>query len=211
MKLTQYDLVILGDNSESMKDTKKMELLETTIFQVNEIAIQMTGTELSLRLLNDDVQQSKLTTAGNRTLIGGKNIEYHGVTPLGTQLKERVIDQILLHPTREKPVITILITDGEPRGETRDTLQKVIKEYSAMRGRHRKSIFLVSQIGNEEDATKFLEEVEQDEEIKHLVFCSEKKLDDLRPTLDSSSSDEDRKYASLLLELFSTALMKRTY
>ncbi|KAL4949044.1 hypothetical protein BDW69DRAFT_175257 [Aspergillus filifer] len=80
-----------------------------------------------------------------------------------------------------------------------------------MRGRHRKSILLVSQIGNEEEATKFLEEVEQDEEIKHLVFCSEKKLDDLRPTLDCSSSDEDRKYASLLLELFSTALMKRTY
>ncbi|KAL4933102.1 uncharacterized protein BDV17DRAFT_252896 [Aspergillus undulatus] len=96
-----------------MDTPMKRKLLETTLSQVNEIAIQMTGTEMSLRLLNDDVQQDELTRADNRTLVGKTAIKYHGKTPLGTQLERRVINPILLDPTREKPIITILITDGE--------------------------------------------------------------------------------------------------
>ncbi|KAL4943813.1 hypothetical protein BDV06DRAFT_189022 [Aspergillus oleicola] len=113
MKLTRYDIVILGDNSDSMNIPERKELLETTLFQVNKIAMQMTGTEMFLRLLNDDVQQDKLTREGNRTLVGKTAIEYHGNTKLGTQLQTLVINPILLDQNREKPIITIIITDGE--------------------------------------------------------------------------------------------------
>lgn len=60
-------------------------------------------------------------------------------------------------------------------------------------------IFLVSQIGHDEGATKFLQELESDDDIRDMVFCSEKKLDDLKGLAQkNSTSDEDKKYTALV-------------
>ena len=57
-------------------------------------------------------------------------IKFSGTTPLGTNLDRRVIQPLVIGPSRcqqlRKPVLVIVITDGEPTGEPRDCVRQVI-------------------------------------------------------------------------------------
>jgi hypothetical protein len=39
-------------------------------------------------------------------------------------------------------------------------------------------VFLISQVGNSDEATQFLADLEHDPEVGDMVFCTEEKLDE---------------------------------
>lgn len=51
--------------------------------------------------------------------------KFNGGTPLGTSLDKRILQPLLINPVRKrslkKPLLVIIITDGEPQGEDPDT------------------------------------------------------------------------------------------
>ena len=57
-------------------------------------------------------------------------IKFSGTTPLGTNLDRKVLQPLVINPARSsqlrKPVLVIVITDGEPTGEPRDAVRSVI-------------------------------------------------------------------------------------
>ena len=110
-------------------------------------------------------------------------VNFSGLTPLGTELRSQVIDPLILNRARsgeglKKPVLVIIVTDGQPAGEQRDTLKRSIQycrdELRRMPVPYgdRPVSFQIAQVGNDEPARKFLGELDQDPELGDLVDCT---------------------------------------
>lgn len=58
-------------------------------------------------------------------------VQFTGMTPLGTSLNQKVIQPFLMGGIQNrnisKPILVIIITDGEPTGEPKATVAQVIK------------------------------------------------------------------------------------
>lgn len=123
---------------------------------------------------------------------------FSGLTPLGTQLQQKVIGPLLLGPaqqgTLQKPLLMIIVTyarslfclsgliracaysDGEPGGENRDTLVQVLSGAAQQLSRTRYGPDAMSvqlaQVGNDLKARKFLEEIDTHPQVGPLVDCT---------------------------------------
>ena len=106
---------------------------------------------------------------------------FQGLTPLGTELKNQVIQPMVLGPMRagqlKKPVLVITITDGQPAGEARTMLKESIiqlnKDVAGFGGRYgtMPCSFQIAQVGNDQGAKAFLAELDTDPEVGQLVDC----------------------------------------
>ncbi|OKL63894.1 hypothetical protein UA08_01110 [Talaromyces atroroseus] len=208
-KLTRYNIVILCDNSRSIETYGRQNLLETTLLRIAEITADLTGTGASVRFLNGRSEWNDLNVQDIKKKVNEGGIMYFSNTRLGSRLDKLVIKPMHLNPKCQKPIMTIIITDGKPHGEPESTLQRKILEYKRHTKADRKSIFLFSQVGSDAAGTAFLKEVERDNGIKDMVFCSQEKLDELLERAKGAESDVDKRYASLLIELFSAAVANR--
>ena len=63
-------------------------------------------------------------------------VQFNGMTPLGTSLNQKVIQPFLFNGIQQrilqKPILVIVITDGEPTGEPRNTVAQAIKNAKNM-------------------------------------------------------------------------------
>jgi hypothetical protein len=94
--------------------------LEDTLERVATFATILSPDGISIRILNysEDEQGlwDNLKTAGdvNRRM---KELNYDGGTPLGTRLSSKILEPMILskakHGLLKKPVIIVIITDGE--------------------------------------------------------------------------------------------------
>lgn len=100
-------------------------------------------------------------------------IRFTGLTPFGTQLNAKVIEPMVVGPARsntlKKPVLIIAITDGQPAGEDRGTLFRVIlnahNELSRTRYGPDALSLQIAQVGNDVKARQFLEEIDSHPQI----------------------------------------------
>ena len=165
-------------------------------------------TGIDLRFMNWKPPQNEMHILDNiasedgvNRLIGTPNqpgpVNFSGLTPLGTELRSQVIDPMIIRKARsgelKKPVLVIIVTDGQPAGEQRDTLKRTIQycrdEMHRTRtpsglpdrmGHKLPSLgfgempvsFQIAQVGNDEPARKFLGELDADRELGHLVDCT---------------------------------------
>lgn len=146
---------------------------------------------ISLRFMNTDL--SGVRDQQGRPLQDGcaseaqieqimRGVQFKGLTPMGTSLRKKVIDEIVLQKAAsgqlKKPVLVIAITDGQPAGEPQnavfdtiryafDTLQQRYPQYG--RGG---IAFEFAQVGNDEMAKKFLSKLDEDPQIGPMVDCT---------------------------------------
>lgn len=108
-------------------------------------------------------------------------VQYVGLTPLGTELRNKVIDPLVLGPARagqlQKPVLVITITDGQPTGEPVnaivDTVRYASSELSRMPQYGPGAIsFQFAQVGNDQQAREFLGKLDSDPQVGQLVDCT---------------------------------------
>lgn len=148
---------------------------------------------ISLRFMNKEFVTSQsldgIRNAQDIERLIGKNgqagaVQFSGLTPLGTQLKAQVITPMVTTPLRNrqlaKPVLVIVITDGQPAGESRDTLknaiQSTIADSEAAYGRGARPVsFQIAQVGNDKAARDFLGELDDDPTIGDFVDCTSSK------------------------------------
>ena len=113
------------------------------------------------------------------------HVEFKFNTPLGGQLRAQVLEPLVLEPARRgqlrKPVMVIVVTDGEPLGEPRSCVHDAIlyasRELSRMPKYGKGALSLqFAQVGKDETARDFLSELDTDPQIGSLVDCTSCKL-----------------------------------
>ena len=107
------------------------------------------------------------------------NIQFKSLTPMGTELRNKVIDGIVLAAARNgqlrKPQLVITITDGQPAGEPQtavfDTVKYAKNELSRQFGPGAIA-FQFAQVGNDQKAREFLGKLDDDPVVGNLVDCT---------------------------------------
>lgn len=104
---------------------------------------------------------------------------FQGTTPLGTELRKRVLDGVVAQATARKlpkPVLVITITDGIPCSEDEGMLRRVILDATKSLARTPYTSSAISyqfaQVGSDTDAQKFLDKLDRDPEIGDIIDCT---------------------------------------
>ena len=114
-----------------------------------------------------------------------RDVSFSGLTPMGTQLRSKVIEPFVLEPARknqlEKPVLIVTITDGQPAGEPQGALFDAIRYAATELSRYPRYgqgavSFEFAQVGDDLKAREFLGKLDTDPNIGHLVDCTSSKL-----------------------------------
>jgi hypothetical protein len=153
-----------------------------TLFDADGISVRFMNTDLGH--MRDNNGRPLQDGVANESQIESimRGVQFKGLTPMGTKLRQKVIDEIVLSRAQSgqlrKPVLVITITDGQPAGEPQnavfdtiryafDTLQQRFPQYG--RGA---LAFEFAQVGNDEAARKFLGKLDSDPNIGPMVDCT---------------------------------------
>ncbi|KAJ3171806.1 hypothetical protein HDU87_008274 [Geranomyces variabilis] len=180
--LALYDIVIYADDSGSMaamENGERIDDLNLIVSKVAEIASLFDQDGISVRFMNSDAQGNNITSEAQASQLV-RNVKYMGTTPLGTKLDAKVIQPMVLAPARAgslpKPVLVIVITDGEPVGETRSHINNVITAAKQALGSTRYGpsavAFQFAQVGKDTAAQKFLADLDNDPVIGKMIDCT---------------------------------------
>ncbi|KAL8724730.1 MAG: hypothetical protein Q9181_006700 [Wetmoreana brouardii] len=194
VKLALFDIVLYIDNSGSMQmdeNGERIDDLKLIMSRVVNTATLFDDDGISIRFMNDWHSDPAMDGFDMRRLDGIRNeqmvehivsrIQYVGLTPLGTELKNKVIDPLVLGPARnrqlQKPVLVITVTDGNPAGELNQMIYEVIgsasNELSRLPQYGPGAIsFQFAQVGNDQKAREFLAKLDSDPQIGSLIDCT---------------------------------------
>ncbi|KAL9597395.1 MAG: hypothetical protein Q9179_004288 [Wetmoreana sp. 5 TL-2023] len=199
VKLALFDIVLYieSDNSGSMLLEEKGERIEDLKFilsRVVSIATLFDDDGISIRFMNDWYSDPAMDGFDMHRLDGIRNeqmvehiiskIKFVGLTPLGTELRNKVVDPLVLGPARnrqlQKPVLVITLTDGNPAGELENVIFEVIRyasnELSRMPQYGPGAISLqFAQVGNDQKAREFLAKLDSDPQVGSLIDCTSSK------------------------------------
>lgn len=174
------------EGGERIKD------LRLILERVASVATIFDDDGISIRFMNANYQQNFVENIRSEQQIGQlmDTVQYKGLTPMGTELRKKVIDGIVLPKIRErrynKPHLIIAITDGQPAGETPttvfDTIKYAVQEVSRSHGPGGIA-FQFAQVGNDLKAREFLAKLDEDPTVGKMVDCTsnyENESDEMR-------------------------------
>ncbi|KAI9001754.1 hypothetical protein DFJ74DRAFT_647570 [Hyaloraphidium curvatum] len=181
-----YDVVLYVDDSGSMEyynpqDGRKDDL-NVLVNIIANIVTVYDDDGISLRFFNSNIERDGIrTTADVQSAIS--QVKFNGMTPLGTNLDRRVIQPHIVGPARSnqlrKPVLVIILTDGQPEGEEGNNPRKVFDvirncktALSSSRYGPGSAEFQFVQLGKDQGAQKFLGELDRDPVIGEMVDCT---------------------------------------
>ncbi|KAE9985737.1 hypothetical protein BLS_005703 [Venturia inaequalis] len=184
VKLGLYDIVIYIDDSGSMQfeeGGERIKDLRLILERVASVATIFDDDGISLRFMNARYPEQSLENIRTEQQIDAlmRNAQFKGLTPMGTELRAKVIDGIIVPKVQQrqyrKPTLVITITDGQPAGEAPNTVFDTIK-YAAQvvsqaHGPGGVS-FQFAQVGNDQKAREFLGKLDEDPSIGQLVDCT---------------------------------------
>ena len=113
----------------------------------------------------------------NQSLPLYMQVQFTGMTPLGSSLDSKVIRPFLgggiSNRNLQKPILVITITDGEPTGEPQNTVANVIKNAKNMCASSiygpNAIAFEFAQVGKDTKAQAFLGRLDTDPEIGKMI------------------------------------------
>lgn len=130
--LALYDVVLYCDDSGSMRAEERGERiddLKLILSRVAEVATLFDEDGIQVRFMNSDTQGNGIRHAAAASQLV-EQVRFSGITPLATQLDRKVIQPLVMQAIRsralQKPVLVVVITDGEPVGEPRDLTRRTI-------------------------------------------------------------------------------------
>ncbi|KAH7424577.1 hypothetical protein KP509_11G014200 [Ceratopteris richardii] len=181
--LALYDIVFFCDDSGSMifeENGKRIDDLKFILSKVADIATLFDDDGIAVRFINSNVTGDGICNAADVEKLLSR-VRFSGNTPLGTNFDRKVIQPLILEKARSnvpmaKPVLAILITDGEPVGESRDKIVQVIKEAkdSLECTPYGSGAFAVqiAQVGRDLKTQRFLESLDKDPTVGGMVDCT---------------------------------------
>jgi hypothetical protein len=142
-----------------------------------------------------------------------RRVSPSGSTPLGTVLKSKILEPliypVLAHPggrQLKRQLLVYIITDGCPTKEEPNTFEEAIllcRRRLAHAGYDVNTVvFMISQIGQDDHAEKFIQSLRGDSRLQDVVYCVSDKLDG---GLEEVQSEE--KMEEWLLSILTRPLM----
>ncbi|KAH8665298.1 hypothetical protein BGZ60DRAFT_379157, partial [Tricladium varicosporioides] len=194
-RLWLYDFVFLCDDSQSMRrHPERIDSLNDTLQRAANIATMLEPSGISVRFLNyledddgdfDDLKNPKTILEKVKEAYKYKD---GNMTRLGTVLDEKIVQPFVVEKIEEdefeKPLMIFIITDGRPEGEDGDKLKDTIldcKAYLREQGIGSAAVtFVIAQVGNTKEGSEFLRELENDRDLRGMLYCSKGRLGDVR-------------------------------
>lgn len=185
MKLALFDVILYVDDSGSIEFEEK-GLRKDQLRQILGIVATAASTfdqdGISVRFMNSMERGDGIRNPTDVDMLVSR-VRFAGLTPLGTSMKDKVIDPMVVGPARadrlDKPVLVITITDGQPAGEPhgalRDAINYAVGETSRTRYGRGAISFQFTQVGNDQRAREFLSELDEDPQIGQLIDCTSSK------------------------------------
>ena len=183
-------MLIKTDDSGSMRfdGGERIKDMRLIISRVISAALLFDDDGISIRFMNwepgNRITKEKLDHIENEQQIDliVDKVLFNGTTPMGQQMKERIIDPLILEPARvgrlKKPVLVITVTDGQPTDNPKifDTIRYASSEISRMPQYGKGAIsFQFAQVGDDPTAMAFLSKLDNDPQIGSLVDCTSSK------------------------------------
>jgi hypothetical protein len=169
-QLALYDIVILADDSGSMAmNDGRIEELNVVVEKIARVATKFDRDGITVCFLNDTKVHNNQNESSAKDLV--KKARYSGRTPIGSVLRNRIIDPMVVKagPQLQKPVLVIVVTDGEP--DSKDDVYnalKYAKDYNEKMGTNCVE-FEFAQIGNDQAAQKFLYDLDVHPTVGDIV------------------------------------------
>lgn len=182
VRLALYDIVMFVDDSGSMsfeENGERIDDLKLILNRTAYVASLMDDDGLEVRFMNNSIQGNGLRTEPEVSQLISQ-VNFRGLTPLGTNLQAKVIEPLVIRPARsnalKKPVMVITITDGQPAGEPSNQVFRVIKDAKSFMIRTPYGAgaiaFQFAQVGNDLRARDFLGRLDTDPEVGAMVDCT---------------------------------------
>ena len=161
------------ENGERIKDMRlilERVAFVASFFDADGINVRFMNTNLPPGMGDHIAQESQI-----ENLM--KGVQYKGLTPMGTSLEKKVIDELIGKARSgqfRKPVLVIAITDGQPAGETPNKVFEVINR--AVQSLPPGGIaFQFAQVGNDQLARQFLGKLDEDPQLDKFIDCTSSK------------------------------------
>lgn len=182
MKLSLFDVILYVDDSGSIEFEEKgvrKDQLRQIIGIVATAASTFDEDGISVRFMNSMEMGDGIRNADDVDMLVSR-VRFQGLTPLGTNLRNKVLDPMVVGPARtgrlNKPVLVITITDGQPAGEPHDavadSIRYAVDEVSRSRYGRGAVSFQFTQVGNDTRARDFLSALDEDPQIGNLIDCT---------------------------------------
>ncbi|TFB04047.1 Putative ankyrin repeat domain-containing protein [Trichoderma ghanense] len=209
-KLALYQPVFYCDDSTSMKSGTRARDQTDLVRRVARISTLLVpdgcGTGLQFinkkRALDDNLKAEQVEEIM-------RSVTPRGNTKIGTNLKRKILDPLLYDVVNKgeklhRPLLVSCITDGcatgEPSSEFRDTIVSCV-DFLEKHDYPRTTVrFQISQIGNDSGAESFLNQLRDDPDLKDVLFCTTKRLDEEYKKLHENEEDLERWLLQTLME-----------
>lgn len=172
-----------GERIRDLRVILERVAFAATLFDPDGISIRFMNTDLGH--VRDNQGRSLQDGVGTEAQINQimQGVQFKGLTPMGTSLKNKVLDPIVQKASSgqlRKPALVITITDGQPAGEPPNAVFdaiknafKALKEFPCTKG----ALALeFAQVGNDEMARKFLSKLDEDPGVGPMVDCTSSKF-----------------------------------
>uniref|UniRef100_A0A093VAR1 Protein transport protein sec24 n=1 Tax=Talaromyces marneffei PM1 TaxID=1077442 RepID=A0A093VAR1_TALMA len=182
IKLSLFDTVLYVDDSGSIQfeeDGSRLTQLRQILGLISTAASKFDQDGVSIRFMNSDERGDHIRSREDAEALVSR-VRFSGLTPMGTSLKNKVLDPLVAGPARsgrlEKPVLVITITDGQPAGEphgaVKDAIRSVTDELARTRYGRGGVSFQFAQVGTDLHARQFLAKLDEDPILGGLIDCT---------------------------------------
>ncbi|KAJ4347795.1 uncharacterized protein N0V89_009165 [Didymosphaeria variabile] len=196
--LALYQPVLYCDDSGSMQEGSRWPSQKELIAKIANITSRAVPKNKGahLRFINkvltaaDNLNSDQVAANVGFTPAGG--------TPIGTQLRNKILqpliyDVIDANKPLERPYLIIITTDGCPNNEPEDTLRNAVLECAEKlnkKGYRRDAVmFCLNQIGDDDQAKQFLNNIEADIEVQKTLHRTSELLDDRYEDLKENGAE----------------------
>ena len=186
-RLGLYDIILYVDDSGSMQfeeNGERIDDLKLILSRVVQAATLFDDDGISLRFMNTMMPPGMGDNIGSEQQINDimKNVKFAGLTPMGRELRKKVVDGVVLQSARSgqmsKPVLVITVTDGSPAADEPndhavfDTIRYAVQEVQKATGSPHGIAFQFAQVGNDTKARAFLGKLDTDPTVGDMVDCT---------------------------------------
>ncbi|KAL2918935.1 hypothetical protein HK105_201769 [Polyrhizophydium stewartii] len=179
--LALFDVVFFIDDSGSMtfEGGSRINDLKFILSRTAHITTLFDDDGVRVRFINSLLESDGVATEERASRLIDQ-VDFCSGTPIGTNFKKKVLDPMVLEPARagrfQKPVLAIIITDGEPTLEPADTLRKVILDAKNALSRTKYGpgalAIQIGQVGTDLAAQAFLAQLDNDPEVGNMIDCT---------------------------------------
>lgn len=166
-QLALYDIVILADDSGSMlANPERIDELKVIIEKIANVSNRFDSDGITVRFLNNMFVHNNIKNGADALRVV-QTVRFSGPTPLGHALR-RIIEDTM-NSQLKKPVLCIIVTDGEP--DSKEDVYNVLhqaKTFNQSRGVQCIE-FEFAQVGNDRRAQQFLYELDVHPTVGDIV------------------------------------------